>query len=183
MRFKYILAIMLFSVLFFCQESFAQFGKNIVQYQKYDWKFIQSKHFDVYFHDDTKYLAEFTAISAEAALQSIQNTLNYRINKRVSIIVYNSHNQFQQTNVINQFMPEGVGGVTELFKNRVVVPFQGDYKQFKHVIQNELVHAVMNDMFYGGSIQSALTTVNVTQIPIWMSEGRDEWESLQGLDT
>ena len=50
-------------------------------------------------------------------------------------------------------MEEGVGGVTELFKNRVVVPFEGNYKQFRHVIHHELVHAVINEMFYGGSIQ------------------------------
>mgnify|MGYP006285526245 FL=1 len=160
----------------------AQFGKNKVQYQTFDWKYIESNYFNVYYHSSAKYLAEFTAITAERALVEIQKLLNYRINTRLNIIVYNSHNEFQQTNVISSFMPEGVGGVTELFKNRVVVPFQGDYGQLHHVIRHELVHAVINEMFYGGSIQSAFTSGNMVQIPLWMNEGICEYSSIGGMD-
>ena len=46
---------------------FAQFGKNKVQYRTFDWKYIQSKNFDVYYYD-SKYLAEVTALYAEEAL-------------------------------------------------------------------------------------------------------------------
>ncbi len=162
---------------------FAQFGKNKVQYQEFDWKYIQSPNFDIYYDNGSKYLAEFTAFSAEKALRSIQGTLNYRINKRIPIIVYNTHNQFQQTNVISSYMPEGVGGVTELFKNRIVLPFQGDYAQYDHVVHHELVHGVLNDMFYGGTLQSAISTNSSFMIPLWMNEGFAEWESIDGMNT
>lgn len=163
--------------------SFAQFGKNKVQYQTFDWKYIESEHFDIYFYDGEQYLAEFVAVEAERALASIMSTLShYTMNKRTPIVVYNTHNEFQQTNVINQFMPEGVGGVTELFKNRVVLPFQGDFAQFRHVTHHELVHAVMNDLFYGGTFQTAISSGNPFMIPIWISEGLAEWESIGGLD-
>jgi len=161
---------------------FSQFGKNKVQYRKFDWKYISSTNFDIYFYDDSKYLAEFAARHGEAALKSIERTLNYKLNKRFALIIYNSQNEFQQTNVISSYLPEGVGGVTELFKNRVVVPFQGDYSQFRHVIHHELVHAVMNDLFYGGTLQSALSSNSLNEIPIWVSEGLAEWESIGGLD-
>ncbi len=160
----------------------AQFGKNKVQYEKFNWRYIQTQHFDVYFHDNNKILAVFAGKVAEASLGSIQKTLKYKITQRIPIIVYNSHNQFQQTNVIDMFLPEGIGGVTELFKNRVVVPFEGDYEQFRHVIHHELVHAVINDWFYGGTIQSAVSRGNMIDIPLWMHEGLCEWESIGGLD-
>jgi hypothetical protein len=80
-------------------------------------------------------------------------------------------------------MPEGVGGFTELLKNRVVIPFQGDYSQFKHVIHHELVHAVLNEMLYGGTFQTALHTGRNIEFPIWMNEGLAEYESIGGLDT
>jgi len=162
--------------------SFAQFGKNKVQYQKFNWRYIQTKHFDIYFHNNNKTLAIFAANVAESSLESIQKTLRYRITKRIPLIIYNSHNEFQQTNVIDMYLPEGIGGVTELFKNRVVVPFEGNYSQFNHVIHHELVHAVLNDMFYGGTFQSALSRGNMVEIPIWMNEGLCEWESIGGLD-
>jgi hypothetical protein len=93
--------------------------------------------------------------------------------------VYNSHNEFQQTNVISEYLEEGIGGVTELFKNRVVVPFEGNYRMFRHVIHHELVHAVINDMFYGGSIQSIISNNIRLQLPLWFNEGLAEYESLK----
>jgi hypothetical protein len=99
-------------------------------------------------------------------LISVQATLNYKITARIPVIIYESHNEFQQTNIINIYLSQGIGGVTELLKNRVVVPFQGGYGQLRHVLHHELVHAVMNDMFYGGTFQTAVTTAGIAEIPI-----------------
>ncbi len=155
------------------------FGKNKVQYRNFNWSFIQSDHFDVYFSDNGQYLAEFTANAAESAYVSISKLFRYQLINRVPIIVYNSHNEFQQTNVISEYLEEGIGGVTELFKNRVVLPYEGDYKKFRHVIHHELVHAVINDMFYGGSIQSIISNNITLQIPLWFNEGLAEYAALR----
>jgi len=176
------LMVLLQAALFLPEPAHAQyfsFGKNKVQYTTFNWKYIQSEHFDVYFNDGGKYLAEFTADAAEAAYQSIRRSFRYDINNRVAIIIYKSHNDFQQNNVIKQYLSEGVGGVTELYKNRVVLPFEGDYKKFRHVIHHELVHAVVNDMIYGGSVQNAIVNNIRAQIPLWFNEGIAEYESLE----
>jgi hypothetical protein len=159
------------------------FGQNKVQYTHFNWYYIQSAHFDVYFSDGGESIASFTAFSAEEALVSIQTEFRYQITNRIPFVVYNSHNDFQQTNVIAQYMEEGIGGVTELFKNRVVIPFEGSYRMFRHVIHHELVHAVLNDMFYGGSIQSILTNGIRLQLPLWFNEGLAEFEAQSGWDT
>lgn len=177
-----ILLLLIFSLILGSTDVFAQFGKNKVQYKKFNYYYIQSKHFDVYFTDGGERLATFAIVAAESALVSIQKTFKYNINNRISIIVYNSHNDFQQTNVISEYLEEGIGGVTELFKNRVVVPFEGSYDQFRHVIHHELVHAVMNDMFYGGSLQSVISNNITLSLPLWFMEGLSEFESL-GWDT
>ncbi|HJL63033.1 MAG TPA: biopolymer transporter Tol, partial [Candidatus Marinimicrobia bacterium] len=104
------------------------FGQNKVQYKDFDWSLISAPNFDVYFYGEDAQLAEFTAEVAEDAHEQISKHLRWTLKKRVSIIVYYSHNDFQQTNVIWQYMQEGIGGVTELFKNRVVLPFEGDYE-------------------------------------------------------
>lgn len=155
------------------------FGKNKVQYKDFHWQYIQTDHFDIYFSQDGYDLAQFSANASEAAYVSIKKLLRYEINNRISIVVYNSHNEFQQTNVVNEYMEEGIGGVTELFKNRVVVPFEGNYGQFRHVIHHELVHAVLNDMFYGGTIQSLISNKAPVQLPMWMNEGIAEYAALK----
>lgn len=157
----------------------SDFGKNKVQYKNFKWQFIQTDHFDIYFSQGGYDIAQFTANAAEQAYISIKKLFRYEINNRISIVVYNSHNEFQQTNVINEYLEEGIGGVTELFKNRVVIPFEGNYPQFRHVIHHELVHAVLNDMFYGGTIQSLISSKAPIQLPMWMNEGIAEYSSLK----
>lgn len=159
-----------------------EFGKNKVQYKNFKWKYIQSKHFDIYFYDNGYDIAEFTAIEAEKALQKLSNNLDYYITNRIPIIVFLSSNDFQQNNVIAEYLPEGVGGVTELFKNRILIPFEGNYEQFRHVIHHELLHGFMNDMFYGGSIQNVIAKNITLTFPIWFVEGMAESQSLNGLD-
>lgn len=169
----------IFSLILLVQMSlFAQFGKNKVQYKYFDWYYIQTKHFDVYFTNNGETLAEFTAHAAENALSKIQESFRYSINNRITIIVYNSQNDFQETNVTDFYLSEGIEGFTELFKNRVVVQFHGSYKQFRHLIHHELIHAVMNDMFYGGSLQNIIANNITIQIPLWFSEGMAEYQAL-----
>lgn len=168
----------LFLILIFVNQLYAQFGKNKVQYKDYVWYYIQTEHFDIYFNEGGETLTEFTAQAAEDALTSIQNTFKYKINNRITIIVYNSQNDFQETNVTDTYLSEGIQGFTELFKNRVVIQFTGSYKQFRHLIHHELVHAVMNDMYYGGSIQNIISRNITLQFPLWFSEGISEFEAL-----
>ncbi len=159
-------------------DVFAQFGKNKVQYKDYTWYYIQTEHFDIYFNEGGETLTEFTAQVAEDALKSIQTTFNYKISSRITLIIYNSQNDFQETNVVDVYLSEGIQGFTELFKNRVVVQFTGSYKQYRHLIHHELVHAVMNDMYYGGSIQNIISNNITLSFPLWFTEGLAEFESL-----
>ena len=161
------------------QSQNSSFGKNKVQYKYFDWEFIQTDHFDIYFAQDGYQLAQFAADAAEEAYASIRKLMRYDINNRVTMVVHNSHNEFQQTNVIDQYLEEGIGGVTELFKNRIVLPFEGNYQMYRHVIHHELVHAVINDMFYGGTIQSLISSRAPVQLPLWMNEGFAEYAALK----
>ena len=169
-----IISISLFLLTVLMGQSF---GQNKIQYRDFDWSFIQSPHFDIYFYGGEQDLAEFTADIAEEAYEQISVHLRWDLKRRVSIMVYNSHNEFQQTNVVSTYMSEGIGGVTELFKNRVIFPFEGNYEQFRHVIHHELVHAVINDMVYGGSMQHMVTSRTKIRVPIWANEGLAEFLS------
>ena len=153
----------------------SDFGKNIVQYKDFDWYYIQTQHFDIYVSDSTGYHINFLNKTTENAYNKIEKLFNWKMKERVSIIIYSSHNEFQQTNVIGSHLPEGVGGVTELLKNRVVIPFDGSYREFKHVIYHELVHAFINDCIYGGNLKNMIANQISVRIPLWMNEGLAEY--------
>jgi Tol biopolymer transport system component len=159
------------------------FGKNKVQYFNQDWSYLQSEHFDVYFYQDGYEVARFVIQTAEDALKQICASYNYTLQDRVSIITYQSHNAFQSTNVVFESPEEGVGGFTEFFKNRVVIPYEGSYEQLRHVTHHELSHAVMMEMIYGGGITSVFSALSRLPIPTWFVEGLAEYESRHGWDS
>jgi len=164
--------------------QYFSFGKNRVQYEDFEWRYIQSKHFDVYYYGEKNYeLAEFAAQSIESAYKQLQNDFNHEIVNRIPLIIYDSHNDFSQTNVVAlPTSAEGIGGVTDKLKNRMTVPFDGDYDDFRRTLHHELVHAVFNDMFYGGTIQSIIRNNIQLVFPLWFEEGLAEYTAL-GWDT
>jgi Tol biopolymer transport system component len=164
--------------------QYFRFGKNKVQYEALDWQYLQSEHFDVYYYEPGgQALADFTARASEEAYAHIEELFGYQITDRIALLVYQSHNDFAVTNAVDlPVYSEGIGGVTELFKNRIAIPFTGDYRDFRRVIHHELVHAVVNDMFYGGSIQSVIQNGIRLRIPLWFNEGLAEYSAL-GWDT
>jgi len=158
------------------------FGKNKVIWKKFDWSYISTKHYDIYFYGNNYNLAKFAAETLEDATPQIESELNYKLREKVPILVYDSHNDFQQTNVGGGVIPEGVGGFTESFKNRVVLPFNGSYEDFRHVLHHELTHAFTFDMLYGGNVGSLISTSTLFQLPLWFGEGFAEYSSLHGMD-
>lgn len=165
------------------QAQYFRFGKNKVQYDAHQWHYMESKHFDIYYHEGGEYLADYTAKAAEEAYWQVARLFQHTIADRIPIIVYQSHNEFAVTNAVDlPTFSDGIGGVTELFKNRVALPFTGDYREYRRVLHHELVHAVINDMFYGGSLQSIIQNNIQLHIPLWFNEGLAEYAAL-GWDT
>jgi WD40 repeat protein len=154
------------------------FGKNKIQYHQEPWLYLQSEHFDVYFPEGSEVLAEFTAEVAESAYLDLAANWQFKLHDRVPFVIYPSHNRFQETNVSSDVPGEAVGGFTEFLKSRIVIPFQGSYSEFRHVIHHELTHAVMLQLMYGSGMGSAIYGLARNPLPMWLVEGLAEWESL-----
>jgi len=187
LKLKTVLLSVLLSVAFVVETADAQyfaFGKNRVQYTEFDWRYIQSDHFDVYYSGpEHYYLAEFAAFSLEAAYEQLKRDFRHEIADRIEVILYASHSEFSETNTVPLPLDaQGIGGVTDKFKNRITMPFQGDYAEFRRVLHHELIHAIVNDMYYGGTIQSIMQNNIQLVFPLWFEEGLAEYMAL-GWDT
>lgn len=157
------------------------FGQNKVQYENKDWRYIQTAQFDVYYYDGGYDQAVFTAEVADSAYQILVRDYDWELpaDQRITIVTYQSHNDFSNTNLTGGVIPESVGGFTEFYKNRVVVPFQGSWEDYRHVIHHELNHAFQLSMFYG---ESVLQGVIRFPLPLWFVEGSSEYTSRDGWD-
>ncbi len=162
------------------QETY--FGKNKVRYRDFDWHYIQSRHFDIYYYEDAYETAKFTSVVMESSYVEISEELGYKLQNRIPIFIYNSHNDFQQTNITPGILPEGVGGFTEAFKKRIVIPFTGSYEDYRHVLHHELTHGVVFDMLFGNLFSSMLARQRIFNVPLWYAEGYAEYSSRHGWD-
>ena len=160
------------------QETY--FGKNKVQYRNFTWQYIQSDHFDIYFYDKGYDLATYSAKELEKAYGIVTNQLKYYARSRLPVFIYNSHDDFQQTNITWDEVSEGVEGFTEAFKKRIVVQFMGSYEDFRHLLHHELTHAVIYDYLYGEFFKAFLTPNRLFNLPMWFAEGYAEYSSNGG---
>ncbi|WP_242978992.1 peptidase MA family metallohydrolase [Rhodohalobacter mucosus] len=177
----------IFIVSLAAENLFAQyffFGKNRVQYEQFDWRYIETDHFDIYYYDSKNYhLAQFTAETLESSLKQLNQDFGDQLTDRIPVIIYDSHSDFSQTNVVRLPVDaQGIGGVTDKFKNRMTQPFMGDYADFRRTLQHELTHAYINDVYYGGSVQSIVQNNIQLRFPLWFEEGLAEYLAL-GWDT
>ncbi len=172
---------------FAAEQLFAQyfyFGKNRVQYENFDWRYIETDHFDIYYYNSKNYhLAQFTAETVESSLEQLENDYGAQLTDRIPVIIYDSHSDFSQTNVVRLPVDaQGIGGVTDKYKNRMTQPFMGDYADFRRTLQHELTHAFINDVYYGGGVQSIVQNNIQLRFPLWFEEGLAEYLAL-GWDT
>ena len=104
---------------------------------------------------------------AESAYDELSRRLNYQIPKRIPIIYYATHAEFEQNNVDLNFIPEGVGAFAEPARNRMVLPIDLPDEKLQALIQHELTHIFQYEILFGGRLSRALTA----NPPTWFMEG------------
>ncbi len=151
------------------------FGRNKIQYEDFDWEVLKTKHFDIFHYPEMRELAEIGAGFAEEAYEELESKFATSLNRRVPIIFYSSNLHFKQTNVIQNFIPDGVGGFFEFLKGRVVIPANGNVHRFKRVIRHELVHVFTHAKVTRVLYDHRQPTERF--LPLWFTEGLAEYWS------
>jgi hypothetical protein len=155
--------------------AFAQyFGRNKVEYREYDFRTLRTEHFDIYYYEREASAAQDAARMAERWYARLSARLGHTFDSRQPIILYGSHPEFSQTNVVQGFLDESIGGVTESLRRRVVLPFAPGLAETDHVLGHEIVHAFQIDM--------VKRQKHPMQMPLWFAEGMAEYLSLGPFD-
>jgi Tol biopolymer transport system component len=157
--------------------QYSYFGENKVQTRDYQFRTYETEHFRVLFYPGGEGLAEFAAQSAEEYYAQTSRDLGVDIEGKTPLILYLSPGQFSETNVVTDVLGEGVGGFSELIKNRIVIPFDGSYDNLHHVIGHELTHIFEFQMYFRSKLASLLGAVNDFSVPLWVTEGFAEFQS------
>lgn len=177
-RFKEVFALVVFFWVISSGILYGQyFGRNKVQFETFHFKVASTEHFDIYFYPREEKAALQAARLAERWYARLSRILNHKLKGRQILILYSSSPHFQQTTAIPGIIGEGVGGVTEPLKRRIVLPLAASLADTDHVIGHELVHAFQYDITAQSHSSYGMGAPSALRIPLWFVEGMAEYLS------
>lgn len=158
--------------------QFFSFGQNKIQYRKLDWRILRGPHVDLYYYPAEADLAPAALAYAEASYDTLAVQFGHDVAERIPLVVYASHTDFEQTNILPFTPPEGLLGATDFLKRRVSLPFRGSFAEFRHTLRHELVHVFQLDLLGEAYLQAPRHSR--FNFPLWWTEGLAElWSSGQ----
>ena len=166
----------LLAVALAAPASAQYFGQSKVQYRTFTFQVLKTEHFDVYFYPAEREGAAISARLAERWYARLSRVFKHDLTTRQPLILYASHADLEQTNIVEGELGEGVGGVTESWKRRIVIPLGGPLADTDHVIGHELVHAFQYDLTTVAD--TPMHRARLERLPLWFVEGMAEYLSL-----
>ncbi|MFO7369185.1 MAG: hypothetical protein R6X09_02820 [Bacteroidales bacterium] len=149
------------------------FGKNRVQFNEFVWSFYRHEKYDVYFNEDGKNLADYTADYAEQIIPRVEAFFDYTMEKRILFVVYNRLTDFRQSNIglVTGKDEYNIGGTTNVSRNKAFLYFEGDFDGYDEQIVAAITRIVVNEMLNGSDLLDNVTSSTLITVPKWYSEG------------
>jgi hypothetical protein len=157
------------------QAQFFEFGQNKIQYRTFAWRTLQGPHVDLYYYPEEAQLAATALQWAEASYDTLALRFGHEVAARIPLVIYASHVDFEQTNILPFVPPEGLLGATDFMKRRVTMPFRGNLAEFRNTLRHEMVHVFQFSMI--GDAYYQAPRAPQFSIPLWWTEGLAEYWS------
>ena len=136
------------SALFFflfqvsAQVNTVEFGKNRLQFKNMKWKYYQTPNFNTYFNQHGDPLAKYVCQVAEKELPGIEQQVEYGMQRRTNIVLYNSFNEMEQSNIGLEIDWQTTGGTTKLVNNKMIVYYTDDHNKLRIQIRQGIARVL-----------------------------------------
>ncbi|MCB0308821.1 MAG: PD40 domain-containing protein [Bdellovibrionales bacterium] len=143
-------------------------GPKKPQYKIFDWKKFETSHFEFFAYPEAIETFQQVSVYLEEDYERNNRTFGVqsKFTKKIPIILYQSRKDFEQTFIVSGVVPEGLGGVTEIFSwKRATFPFEGQYQLLEHVAKHEGTHIYQ-------------IAKEAKKLPLWFIEGNAETNSI-----
>lgn len=174
-------ALLLFCLLGCLPETSAQFfgkekfGKNRVQYKKFDWQFVSTANFDIYYYEGGYEIARMAAIFAETDFNTISDLVGHTPYNKTKIFVYTSNTDLLQSNIGINYQGFEVGGQTRFVRSEIEVAFTGVKQTFRNELRRGISDVLIFEMMYGGNLKEILQSNFLLSLPEWFMAGAVEY--------
>ncbi len=153
------------------QVSTVDFGKNRVQYKKINWKYYQTRNFNTFYHDGGLALGKFVAQVAEEEVEAVEEFVEYGLQRRANIVVYNTFSELRQSNIGLGIDWQNTGGVTKLVNNKMVVYYNGNLNDLKIKIRQGIAQILLQNMLFGDDLGEFASNQALLDLPKWLTDG------------
>ena len=165
------------SALFFflfqasAQVGTVEFGKNRLQFKKMKWKYYQTPNFNTYFNQHGDPLAKYVAQVAEKELSGIEQQVEYGMQRRTNIVLYNSYNEMEQSNIGLGIDWQTVGGTTKLVNNKMIVYYTDDHNKLRIQIRQGIARVLVENILFGDDLGEMAANQTLLDLPQWLTDG------------
>lgn len=166
-----VFAIILFSISSSAQVSTVEFGKNRVQYKKFNWRYYQTKNFNTYFNEGGLTLGKFVAQVAEEELGAIEEFVEYGLQRRANIVIYNSFTDYKQSNIGLGIDWQNTGGVTKLVNNKILLYFDGNLNELRIRLRQGIAQVLVENLLFGDDLGEFASNQALLDLPKWLTDG------------
>lgn len=167
----FLLSIFLTPFLSKSQVNAVEFGKNRIQYKKFNWKFYEGQNFDVYVTQGGTELGNFVSRMAESELMSIETFMESTLRGKATVFVYNSYDEYRQSNIGLGATTQNSNGVTILPNNKMLVYFDGNHTHLKMMIRKGIAQIILNNLLFGDDIGEVASNQALLDLPKWLTDG------------
>jgi len=164
-----------FSTQILAQVNTVEFGQNRLQFKKFKWKYYQTANFNTYFSQDGEPLAKYVAQLAEKELPGIEQFVEYGLQRRANIVVYNSFNEMEQSNIGLNLDWQTTGGITKLVNNKVIVYSKDDHNNLRIQVRQGIARILVENILFGDDLGEFAANQTLLDLPQWLTDGYIEY--------
>lgn len=176
-QFRHITLFFLLIVASFAKAQFnyghqMDFGKNRIQYQNFIWTYFDFERYRVYSYQGGGEIAKYVSVSMAKQMPLLEKRLDYAIEDKINVIVYNNQGDFKQSNIgLSTDDQNNIGGVTKIIGDKIFVFFNGSHAELDQQIRAALTELLLNKILYGGNARDMVRNSTLLNLPQWYTLG------------
>ena len=153
------------------QVNTVEFGKNRLQFKNFKWKYYQTQNFNTYFEEGGQALGKYVCQLAEKELPGIEKFVEYGLQRRANLVIYNSYNDMEQSNIGLNLDWQTTGGITKLVNNKMVLYFTGDHNNLRIQIREGIARILVENILFGDDLGEFAANQALLDLPQWLTDG------------
>tara|TARA_B110000902_G_scaffold78158_1_gene93016 strand:- start:8330 stop:11503 length:3174 start_codon:yes stop_codon:yes gene_type:complete len=148
------------------------FGQNRVQYNSFFWQSFEFERSKVYFSKGGREHAKFAAKTAYEYQKELEKFIDFSIEEKIHLIIYNSQSKFRQSNIgLNNEISSNIGGTSNIEGQKIFLYFNGNHVDFKNQIKRGVAEILVNKILYGTDWKQTVKNTTFINLPSWFKEG------------